>query len=167
MKLFLSFLVLLAAGLCMAEDFVLVDGTVFQDAKVVRRDADSVLIRHSTGVQRVSYDRLTPELQQRFDLTPQAVREYYDKIDQARRDLAEAEDKKAAAQRSALQASGLSPRYLTGADVSALISTWETLPSVCAEYLAADWNRREAARCHLTVESKRFAEEAKRLLAYG
>lgn len=166
MKLsFLPFLFLFAAGLCLAEDFVLVDGTVLQNAKVVRKDADSLVISHSAGVQRVSYDRLTPELQQRFDLTPHAVREYYDKMEQMRRDLAEAEDKKAAAQRAALQVSGLSPRYLTGADVSALMSTWETLSAVCAEYLAADWNRREAARCNLTVEANRFDEEAKRLVA--
>ena len=166
MKLsFLPFLFLFTAGLCLAEDFVLVDGTVLQNAKVVRKDADSLVISHSAGVQRVSYDRLTPELQQRFDLTPHAVREYYDKMEQMRRDLAEAEDKKAAAQRAALQVSGLSPRYLTGADVSALMSTWETLSAVCAEYLAADWNRREATRCNLTVEANRFDEEAKRLVA--
>ena len=166
MKLsFLPFLFLFAAGLCLAEDFVLVDGTVLQNAKVVRKDADSLVISHSAGVQRVGYDRLTPELQQRFDLTPHAVREYYDKVEQMRRDFAEAEEKKAAAQRAALQISGLSPRYLTGADVSALMSTWETLSAVCAEYLAADWNRREAARCNLTVEANRFDEEAKRLVA--
>ncbi len=155
---------LFSALFCSAEDFVLTDGTVLQDAKMLRKDVDSAIIRHSAGVVRVKFDRLTPDLQQRFDLTPQAVREYYDKLEKARRDLAAAEDRKAAAQRSALQASGLSPRYLTGSDVSALMSSWETLSALCAEYLAADWNRKEAARCNLTVEAKRFDEEAQRLV---
>lgn len=158
-------LYLAGAALCPAEDFVLTDGTVLQEARLVRKDADSAVIGHSTGVQRVSYDRLPPELQERFGLTPQAVRDYREKRAQAERARAEAEEKLAASQRAALEASALSPRYLTGADVMTLYSAWDTLSAACAEYLAADWNRREAARCSLTVEADRYAREADRLAA--
>ncbi len=150
---------------CRAEDFVLADGTVLQDAKLLRTDADSAMISHSAGVQRVKYDRLTAELQQRFGLTPQAVQAYYEKKAQAKRDKALAEEKLAAAQRAALQTSTLSPRYVTGADIITIYSAWDTIPAACAEYLAAEWNRREAARCNLSVEAKRFADEADRLAA--
>ncbi len=165
MKCFLFPVLLTLCCVCRAEDFVLADGTVLQDAKLLRTDADSAMISHSAGVQRIKYDRLTPELQQRFGLTPQAVQAYHEKKAQAKRDKAMEEEKLAAAQRAALQASALSPRYVTGADIIAIYSAWDTIPAACAEYLAAEWNRREAARCSLSVEAKRFADEADRLAA--
>lgn len=165
MRCAIIFMCVLCAAVSSAEDFVLVDGTVLQDARLVRKDADSAVIGHSTGVQRVSFDRLPSELQERFGLTPQAVNEFREKQEQARRARVEAEEKLAASQRAALEASALSPRYLSGADVMALYSTWDTLSAVCAEYLAADWNRREALRCNLTVEADRYTREADRVAA--
>ncbi len=151
---------------CSAEDFELVDGTVLHEAKFIRKEGDRAVIRYSTGAGRIKYDRLPPELQQRFGLTPQEVQAYYDKIEQEKREKEMAEERLAAAQRAALQEAALSPRYVTGADIIAIYSAWDTIPASCAEYMAAEWNRREAARCNLTVEAKRFAEEADRLVAH-
>lgn len=157
------YLLPLAAALalpCAAEDLTLTDGTVLRDAGIVRQDDESATISHAAGVQRVLYHRLPPELQQRLNLTPEAVQARKDEARQAERRRAEAREKKAAQQREALRASGLTPRYMTGADVISLYSAWHTLSAAAAEYLAAEWNRREALRCGLTVEAQRFKEDA-------
>lgn len=145
---------------CQAEDITLADGTVLLDASIVRHDGESATIRHAHGVQRIPYIRLSPELQQRLDLTPEAVNKRRAHARQEEQRRAEAQEKKAAQQRAALNVSGLSPRYLTGADVLSLISSWTTLSASAAEYLAAEWNRREALRCGLTVEARRYKEDA-------
>lgn len=156
-------LILLLITLCSAEDFTLTDGTVLQEAKVVRQDGESAVISHSTGVQRVPFQRLPVELQQRLDLTPEAVQARRDQAAKAAKDRERALEKKAAQQREALAESALSPRYLTGAEVISLFSDWTPLSSAAAEYLAADWNSREALRCRLTVEAQRYRDEAARL----
>lgn len=160
---FLLLLPLAAALLCRAEDFTLADGTVLHEARVVRKDGESATIAHTTGVQRISYDRLSPELQVRLELTPEAVKARREaaRLEEKRR--SEARERKAAQQRAALETSGLSPRYMTGADIISLHSSWTTLSAAAAEYLAAEWNRREALRCGLTVEAQRYKEDAAEL----
>lgn len=147
-------------ALCAAEDFTLADGTLLQEARVVRHDGESAIIAHATGVQRVTYDRLPAELQERLDLTPEAVAARREQARQAARARAEARDQRAARQRAALETSGLSPRYMSGADVVALFQMRETISPTEAEYLAAGWNRREALRCGLTVEAQMYKEDA-------
>lgn len=151
--------------LCRADDITLADGTTLRDACVLRHDAESATIRHSTGVQRVLYSRLPRDLQESLDLTPEAVQARRDraKLDAEKR--AAAREKKAADQRAALEASGKQPRYMSGADVMALFSAWDSLSAAAAEYLAAEWNRREALRCGLTVEAARYKEDAAALAA--
>ena len=155
---------LIGAAICPAEDFTLTDGTVLENARVVRQDGESAIISHATGVQRIPYTRLSPELQARLDLTPEAVEARRAKSEQEERERALAREKKAAQQREALAVSGLSPRYLTGADIIAIYSSWNTLSATAAEYLAAEWNRREALRCGLTIEAQRHKEDAAQLL---
>lgn len=148
------------AALCQAEDITLTDGTVLQEACVLRQDDESATIRHSTGVQRIPYQRLPHELQTRLGLTPEAVAARREQQREDARKRAEAREKKAAQQRAALEESGRHPRYMTGADVISLYSTWGTLSAATAEYLAAEWNRREALRCGLTVEAAGYKENA-------
>lgn len=151
---------LVAAALCRAEDFTLADGTVLHEARVVRKDGESATIAHTSGVQRITFDRLSPELQKRLELTPEDVRARREAARREGERRAEAKERKAARQRAALEMSGLSPRYMTGADVLALHSSWATLSAAAAEYLAAEWNRREALRCGLTVEALHYKEDA-------
>lgn len=142
-----------------AADFVLSDGTVLKEASVVRRSVDSVLVRHSNGVQKLFFDRLSPELQKQLGMTPELVAERRAAAEQAsaerRRQRAEAQ----AARLAALQASGQYPRYLSGADIFTLFSEAATLTAPTAEYLAALWNHREATRLNLPADAERYAAD--------
>lgn len=152
------------AWLCPAEDLVLADGERLQEVRVLRRDDESVTMMHSSGVVRVPFDRLTPELQKRFQLTPAEVESRRDKLRRAEQERALAREKKMAEQRAALVVSNLSPRYVTGAELSALYGAWGAISAAGAEYLAAEWNCREALRCGLTVEADRYREDAAKWL---
>lgn len=142
-----------------AADFVLSDGTVLKEASVVRSSVDSVLVRHSNGVQKLFFDRLSPELQKQLGMTPELVAERRAAAEQAsaerRRQRAEAQ----AARLAALQASGQHPRYLSGADIFTLFSEVATLSAPTAEYLAALWNHREATRLNLPADAERYAAD--------
>lgn len=159
MKFVLFFLLVGALG-CHAEDFVLADGSVLHDAVVLRRSDEDIQVRHSGGIQRYAYDKLSPELQERFQMTPEQVEA---RRRQAQEDAAarrREKEEQQAARRALLEASGQHPRYLSGADVLQLYSPFGTLSAREAEFLAAEWNRREALRLGLPVESERFTEEA-------
>lgn len=155
---------LVAACFCAAEEITLADGETLHDARVLRQDAESVTLAHSAGVARVIYSRLTPELQQRFGLTPAEVEARREKALQAERERAAAREKKMAEQRAALAASNLSPRYVTGVELVSLYGGVAPLSAVGAEYLAAEWNYREALRCGLTIEAERYKEESAKWL---
>ncbi len=153
-------LILLCAGPLSAEDFVLSDGSVLKDATVVRSAWDSVLVRHSAGVQRLLYDRLSPELQARLGMTSELVAARRAELQQA---AAAAESERRAAHEArlaALQASGNNPHYITGAEVFSLFAAVDTLSAREAEYLAAEWNRREAQRLNLPADVNRWGAEA-------
>lgn len=161
-----SCLALLAGGVCLcsAEEITLVTGETLHEARVLRQDGESVTLAHTAGVARVMYDRLTPELQQRFGLTPEAVQARREKAQAAEKERAIAREKKMAEQRAALAHSNLSPRYVTGVEVSVLYGSWGEVSAPVAEYLAAEWNRREAMRCGLTIEADRYRDDALKLL---
>lgn len=153
-------LLLMGVLACHAEDFVLADGSVLHDAVVLRRSDDDIQVRHSGGVQRFSYDKLSPELQARFQMTPEQVEA---RRRQAQEDAAarrREKEQQQAARRALLEASGQHPRYLSGAEVLQLCSPYGTLSAREAEFMAAEWNRREALRLGLPVETERFTAEA-------
>lgn len=149
-----------AAFVAAAEEITLSDGEVLHEARVLRHDGESATISHSTGVQQIPYTRLSPELQLRLHLRPEDVEARREKARLAEKRRAEARAKREAEQRAALEASGRLPRYMAGADVAALYAAWGTLPAPTAEFLAAEWNRREALRCGLPLEAQRFREDA-------
>lgn len=144
---------------CAAEDFSLNDGRVLYDATVLRQGMDELQIRHSGGIQRVSHDLLSPELQQRFEMTPEQVEQ---KREEAR---IEAEVRKQAKReaeeehRARMETAGQHARYLQGADVLRLLRPKENVDFRMADYLACEWNRQEAERLGLQGESRKFAEE--------
>jgi len=153
-------LLCLCASVCLAEDFVLADGTVLHDAVMLRQTDDSVQVRHSGGVQRFHYEKLSPELQERFRMTPEQVAARRAAAKEAAAARRREKEERQSAQRALLAESGLHARYLAGADVLQLFSPYGTLSARDAEYLAAEWNRREALRLDLPVEAERYAEEA-------
>ncbi len=153
-----------------AEDFTLADGTVLKDAEVLRKGDAELQIRHAGGIEKFSYTELGAELQKRFDLTPEAVQARRqaaaDASAEKQREKEAAKAEKERVQRenqearmAALEAAGKHARYISGADVIQLCSSMLTLEARAAEFLAAEWNRREALRLNLEVDTKRFTAE--------
>lgn len=156
---------------CHADDFTLADGTVLKDAEVLRKDGEVLQIRHAGGIEKYSYTELGEALQQRYDLTPaqvearraaaaEAAAEKQRAKEAAKaekeRELKEAQE----ARQAALEAAGKHARYISGAEVIQLCSSMFTLEARAAEFLAAEWNRREALRLNLPIDTQRFSAEA-------
>ncbi len=160
MKKFVALLIGACALSATADEFVLSDGSVLQDATVVRTSLDSVLVRHSNGVQQLLFDRLSPQLQQQLGMTPELVAERRAAAQQAAEKRRLEREAAQAARLAALQASGQHPRYLSGADMYSIYSSVESISPRTAEYLAALWNRREAARMGLVIDVERYAADA-------
>ncbi len=164
MKMPLIVLLSLAGALsAIAADFVLSDGTVLKDASVVRSTVDSVLVRHSTGVQSLLFDRLSPELQQQLGMTPELVAERRAAAEQAAAERRNQRAEAQAARMAALQVSGQHARYLSGAELFTLCGEAVTLTAPAAEYMAALWNHREASRLKLPADTERYAADVARL----
>ncbi len=175
MKCCICSFLLLAAPLW-AEDFTLANGSVLKDAEVLRQTTDSLQIRHAGGIEKFSYTELGADLQQKYDLTPEAV--------EARRQAAEEEaaqkrraKEQAAAEKQrrlkedqaarelALENAGKYARYISGAEVTQLCSGLLSVEARAAEFLAAEWNRREALRMQLELDAVRFSAEVDALRA--
>ena len=73
MKKLLPFILLTLS--CYAEDFTLADGSVLKDAKVLHRTDEELQIFHSGGIEKFSYKELGEELQKRYEMTPEQVRD--------------------------------------------------------------------------------------------
>lgn len=169
MKIFYS--ILLLSLCCHAEDFTLADGTVLKDAEVIRQGDEELQIRHAGGIEKFSYTELGEELQQRYELTPAQVEARRKAAAEAtarkQREKEAAKAEKARilkeeqeARMALLEASGKHARYISGADVIQLCSSMFTIEARAAEFLAAEWNRREALRLNLGVDTQRFSAEA-------
>ncbi len=151
---------LLAAAVCMAEDFTLVDGTVLREVQVQRKGDDELQVLHAGGIRKVAYDQLPPELQERFEMTPpqvEARREQARAAAEVRRQVRLEREEERMAQ---LEASGRRPRYMDGAAVLRMLAPLDTLTAQECEYLAAEWNRREAQRLGLSEQERAYSAEA-------
>ena len=153
-----------------AEDLTLANGKVLKDAEVLNQTADTLQIRHAGGIEKFSYAELGTELQQKYDLTPEAVEARRQAAAEAAaqkriaKELAAAEKQRLlqqdqAAREQALQTAGKYARYISGAEVTQLCSGLLSVDARAAEFLAAEWNHREALRLHLEMDARRFAAE--------
>lgn len=174
MKKLLPFILLTLS--CYAEDFTLADGSVLKDAKVLHRTDEELQIFHSGGIEKFSYKELGEELQKRYEMTPEQVRDRKAAAKKAADDARKArETQKAEKERAlqaaqqeraaALEAAGKYARYISGADVMQLCSALLTVEARTAEFLAAEWNRREALRLNLGMDAQRFSAEVASLRA--
>ena len=94
MKMFFPVLVLLFASVAWAVEPLKLpmdvgtlktrDGKVLEGAKIVGHDAVGVKVIHSSGIARLTFDRLPPELAARFPRDPDAAKKQWEK--EARRD---------------------------------------------------------------------------------
>ena len=74
----MAILPLLLATFERAEDFKTVTGKVYKDATVSRVEADGIELKTKTGISKVYFTELPPELQERFHWAkPDAPREPY------------------------------------------------------------------------------------------
>ena len=56
----------LSASVALAEDFKTVSGKVYKDATVSRIEADGIELKTKTGISKVYFTELPPEVQERF-----------------------------------------------------------------------------------------------------
>ena len=71
-----AILSLLLATFAFAEDFKTVNGKMYKDATVTRVEADGIELRTKTGISKVYFTELPPDVQERFHwVKPQAPRE--------------------------------------------------------------------------------------------
>lgn len=170
MKRFAITTLLVLPFCALAEDFTLADGTVLKEAEVLHRGDHDIQIRHAGGIERFSYKELGVEMQQRFELTPEHVAARRKQATEAAAEKRRAREQAAAekqrrmqedqeARTAALELSGKYARYLTGADVMGLVAGMVTLEARAAEFLAAEWNYREAVRLQLPQDALRFEAE--------
>lgn len=146
-----------------AADISLTDGSVLKDADVLRRDGEQAIIRHSGGIRRVAHDLLPAHIQEKYELTPELVLQRRTAAQEAQTRQQEDLRRRQEATRAALTAAGLQPRYLTAADVLTLYGPLHNITVRQAEYLAAEWNRREAERLDLPLEAQVYAAAAARV----
>jgi len=66
----LAILVFLSAALALAEDFKTVRGKEYKDARVIRVEADGIVVKTKTGISKIYFVELAPDVQQRFRPVP-------------------------------------------------------------------------------------------------
>jgi hypothetical protein len=86
----IAILPLLLATFAFAEDFKTVSGKVYKDATVSRIEADGIELRTKTGISKVYFTELPPDVQERFHwVKPKAPREpFYGRLAAAAEDPA-------------------------------------------------------------------------------
>ena len=85
-----AILPLLFATFALAEDFKTVSGKIYKDATVRRVEADGIELRTKTGIAKVYFTELPPDIQERFHwVKPQRPREpFYRRLAAAAEDPA-------------------------------------------------------------------------------
>jgi hypothetical protein len=59
-------LAVLSASLALAEDFKLINGKVYKNATITRKEADGIVLRTKTGISKVYFVELPKDVQERF-----------------------------------------------------------------------------------------------------
>ena len=66
----LAILTFLSATLALAEDFTTVRGKSYKDAIIIRVEGDGIVLKTKTGISKVYFVELPPDVQQRFRPAP-------------------------------------------------------------------------------------------------
>jgi hypothetical protein len=67
----LAILAALSASLALAEDFKTNNGKEYKDATVTRMEPDGIFVKTKTGIIKLYFAELPPEVQRRFNYNPQ------------------------------------------------------------------------------------------------
>lgn len=66
----LSILTALSASIARAEDFKTINGKEYKDVTVTRVEGDGIVLRTKTGISKVYFVELPPDIQKRFHYGP-------------------------------------------------------------------------------------------------
>jgi hypothetical protein len=69
-KTALSIFAALSASLVFAEDFRTINGKEYKDATITRVEADGIVLRTKTGISKVYFFELPPDIQEKFHHGP-------------------------------------------------------------------------------------------------
>ena len=69
-KIALSIFAALSASLVIAEDFRTINGKEYKDATVTRVEGDGIVLRTKTGISKVYFFELPPDVQRKFHPAP-------------------------------------------------------------------------------------------------
>ncbi len=153
-------LLLVCSHTVSAEDLMLKDGSLLRDAIVSRKGIDHVIIRHAGGVKRVDYHELTIDLQDRYAMSEKEVKERLAQQQAKAQAAADQLDRKKDRHILLLKDAQNMPRYLSSGDVRRLFLFYDDISEVAAEYLAAEWNKRESLRLKLPDQVQRYEKYA-------
>jgi hypothetical protein len=73
-KIALSIFAALSASLAVAEDFRTINGKEYKDAAVTRVEGDGIVLRTKTGISKVYFFELPPDVQRKFRPAPATPR---------------------------------------------------------------------------------------------
>lgn len=145
-----------ATGLAQARDITLESGRLLKNAEKIESGVDFVRIRYDDGIIRVNANDLPEQLRQEWDMMPEQVEERKsDRLEQ-QKIKKELEEQRIKEMRAALSEAEKQPRYVKGAEFSALFATLGGIEPVEAEYLANKWNIAEANRVGLPDQAQAF-----------
>lgn len=133
-------------GMAPARDITLASGRVLKNAEKIESGVDSVRIRYDDGIIRVSADDLPADLKKEWDMLPEQVAERKSDWQEKEKIKKEREAQRLSDLRASLSEAEKHPRYIKGAELSALFATLGGIEPVEAEYLANRWNISEANR---------------------
>ena len=70
-KAILAVLVTLSSSLALADEFKTTDGKEYKNATVTHVEPDGIVVRSKSGISKIYFAELPPEVQQRFNYNPQ------------------------------------------------------------------------------------------------
>ncbi len=147
-------------SIALAEDMILKDGTQLKDAVVSRTEIDHVIVRHAAGARRVDYNELTYSNQQKYGMLPDDVEKRVAERNKKQAAANEKREQEEEQYRKLLKDSNNLPRYMKASDIRSMFLHYGSMSDAAAEYLAAEWNRRESLRLNLEEEAKRYTDYA-------
>jgi len=72
----LAFLTVFVASITLADDFKTIEGKEYKDASVTRVEPDGIVVKSKSGISKLYFVELPPDVQRRFNYNPQQARAY-------------------------------------------------------------------------------------------
>ncbi len=142
----------------LADDMTLRDGQELHGYKILSSGVDSVRILHDEGITTISASELTDEWQALLNMTPEEVDSRKREVARRNKEKEQARQDRENSLRQSLNESERVPRYLQGADITAMLAGYTSLDAAEAEAVALRWNIGEAKRVGLRDQASVFQD---------